>query len=95
MTNAIYRVVAHGVEVRNAHHAKGRAAKEIRSKGTDILDETKKNVTFLLKRTLRIAQHTRAQIPVLRVVQHLLALQTRMQSAHDTWWSSDTAYQPV
>ena len=97
MTNAIYRVVAHGVEVRNAHHAKGRAAKEIRSKGTDILDETKKTVTFLLKRTLRIAQHTRAQILVLRIVQHLLALQvtTRMQSAHDTWWSSDTADQPV
>ena len=47
LTNAIYRLVAHGVEVRNAHRAKGRAAKEIRSKGTDILDETKKMVTFL------------------------------------------------
>ena len=81
MTNAIYRVVAHGVEVRNAHHAKGRAVKEIRSKGTDILDETKKTVTFLLKRTLRIAQHTRAQILVLRIVQHLLALQVTNKDA--------------
>ena len=80
MTNAIYRVVAHGVEVRNAHRGKGRAAKEIRRKGTGILDETKNGI---LSVEVRIAQHTRAQIPVLRIVQHLLALQvTRMQSVH-------------